>query len=215
MKKSDLTTLLTVATLFLSFGVLSATAQDYNRGGSKDNLSPERRAEMMKKADLNGDGQLDDSEREALKKQRRDKMSQNPRFIKLTDTDGDGVISDGEFEVAQKKAQKMRDYRRGGKGSRGDRAKDDPKVRRAYMLGQFDANGDKKLDETERTAMRAHIESQMRAKMESQLQKLNAADVNQDAKLSDQEWEAAKLHRKNLHRLWRWTVPPSSFAPTT
>ncbi len=189
MKKSDLTTLVTAATLFLSFGVLNATAGERNRDAAKDNLSPERRAEMMKKADLNGDGKLDDSEKAALKKQRRDKMAQNPRFLKLADTDRDGEISDAEFVVAQKKVKKMRDRRKGGKGDRGD---DKAKVRRAYMLGKFDANGDKKLDETERAAMRADIESKMRAKAEEHLQRLNAVDVNKDGKFSDEEWEAAK-----------------------
>jgi len=195
MKKSDLTTLLTAATLFLSFGVLNATAQNDNRDAAKHNLSPERRAEMMKKADLNGDGQLDDSERDAMKKHRRDKMSQHPRFLKLADTDRDGEISDEEFAFAQKKVQKMNDHRRGGKEARGDRGDDKAKMRRAYMLGKYDADGDRKLDQTERTAMRAGIESQMRTKSEEHLQKLNALDVNKDGKFSDLEWEAAKKER--------------------
>jgi len=192
MKKSDLTTLLTAATLFLSFGVLNATAQNNNQGGPKGNFSPERHEAMMKIADLNGDGQVDEAERAAMKAKQREKMSQKPRFLKRADTDGDGEISDAEFAVAQKKGQKMRDGRKSGKESRGDRAQADPKVRRAYMLGKFDANGDKKLDETERAAMRADIESKMRGKAEEHLQKLNAVDVNKDGKFSDEEWESAK-----------------------
>ncbi len=192
MKKSDLTTLVTAATLFLSFGLLTVNAGELDQDAAKDRFSPERRAEMMKKADLNGDGQLDDSERAALKKQRREKMAQNPRFLKLADTDGDGEISKAEFAVAQKKVRKMRDHRKGGKDSRRDHAKGNPEVRRAYMLGKYDADGNRKLDKTERMAMRADIEAKMRTKAEKRLQKLNAMDVNNDGKFSDEEWEAAK-----------------------
>jgi Ca2+-binding EF-hand superfamily protein len=191
MKKSDLTTLLTAATLFLSFVVLNATAQNDNQGGPKGNFSPERHAAMMKLADTNGDGQVDDAERAAMKAKRRDKMAQNPRFLKRADTDGDGEISDAEFTVAQKKARKMRAERRGDK-RRGDRAKADPKVVRAYMVGKYDTDGDKKLDRKERATMRAGVEKEMRAKAEEHLQRLNAVDVNQDGKYSDEEWEAAK-----------------------
>ena len=59
----------------------------YNAGmglRAHDDLAHRRRDQ------IDGDGQLDDAEREALKKQRRDKMAQNPRFLKLADTDGDG-----------------------------------------------------------------------------------------------------------------------------
>ncbi len=194
MKKSDLTTLVSAATLFLSLGVLNATAQPYNKGGAKDNPSPERHAAMMKLADTNGDGQVDEAERAALKKQRRDKMTQNPRFLKLADTDGDGEISDAEFAVAQKKAGKMRDHRKSRKGDRAERGQvgKDPKVRYAYLVGKYDTDGDRKLNEAERATMRADVEKQMRAKAEEHLQKLNAVDVNKDGKFSDEEWEAAK-----------------------
>ena len=97
MKKSDLTTLITAATLFLSFGVLNVTAQNNNQGGPKGNFSPERHAAMMKIADTNGDGQVDETERAAMKAQRREKMAQNPRFLKRADTDGDGKIDLDNF----------------------------------------------------------------------------------------------------------------------
>ena len=192
MKKSDLTTLITAATLFLSFGVLNVTAKNNNQGGPKGNFSPERHAAMMKIADTNGDGQVDETERAAMKAQRREKMAQNPRFLKRADTDGDGKISDAEFAAAQKKGKQMRDQRKSAKSARGDRAKADPKVVRAYMLGKYDANGDRKLDESERATMRSEIEAQMRAKAEEHLQKLSAVDVDKDGKFSDEEWEAAK-----------------------
>lgn len=192
MKKSDLTTLLTAATLFLSFGVLNATAQDYNQGGPKANASPERHAAMMKIADTNGDGQVDEAERAAMKEQRREKMAQNPRFLERADTNGDGQISEAEMMAAQKNMEKMRERRKSAKGDRNDRGGDKAQMRRAYLLGKYDADGDRKLNETERTAMRSAVEAEMRSRAEEHLQKLNAVDVNKDGKFSDEEWEAAK-----------------------
>jgi Ca2+-binding EF-hand superfamily protein len=190
MKNPDLTSLLTAATLFLFFGVIAGNAQE--AGGPPP---PEGYGKQLPmKADLNNDGTIDETERAAMEKKMRDRMSQNPRFIKRADTDKDGQISNAEWAVSKKKLQKMRKSRGGKMNDRrvGKQAKADPKVRRAYMLGKFDADGDKKLNEEERGAMRAEMESKMRARMEENLQKLTAVDTDKDGKISDEEWEAAK-----------------------
>lgn len=193
MKNPDLTSLLTAATLFLSLGVIAGTAQE-----AGEPPPPEGPGQHMRgKADLNNDGKIDETERAAMEQKMRDRMSQNPRFLKRADADEDGQISDAEWATAKKKLQKMRKMRRNRGDMMGDRrhgmqGKADPKVRRAYMLGKFDADGDKKLNKAERSAMRAEMESKMRARMEKQLQRLTAVDTDKDGRISDEEWAVAK-----------------------
>ncbi|MCB9834346.1 MAG: EF-hand domain-containing protein, partial [Planctomycetes bacterium] len=84
-----------------------------------------RREEMMKRFDKNGDGQLDEAEREAMRK---------------------------EFGGR----------RRGEGRPAGDDEEDGPapeerRGRRAEMMKRFDKNGDGKLDEAEREAMRKEL----------------------------------------------------------
>lgn len=204
MKKSDLTSLLTAATLFLSVGLLHATAEGNEKRSAKDRLSPEQREEMMKRADLNGDGQLDDSERAALAEKRREKMSQNPRFLKRADTDQDGQISDAEWEAAKAKFKKaVHSKKRHGDKKREEarqRPSGDKAQRRAYLLGKYDANGDLKLDESERATLRAAMEAKHRENMQKMLTRLNKVDADQDGMISDSEWDAAKASFKQEHR---------------
>ena len=205
MKNPDLTSLLTAATLFLSLGVIVGTAQGAD--GPPPFEGPGK--QMREKADLNKDGTIDETERAAIEQKMRARMSQNPRFLKRADTDKDGQISDEEWGVAKKKLHKMRQMRRHhgekmsdrrhGKDAHGRQAKDDRKFHRGYMLGKFDANGDKKLDETERAAMRSAGESKMRAKMEAHLQRLTAVDTDKDGQISDEEWAVAKETFKKAH----------------
>ena len=204
MKKSDLTSLLTAATLFLSVGLLNATAEGNEKRSAKDRPSPEQREEMMKRADLNGDGKLDDSERAALAEQRREKMSQNPRFLKRADTDKDGQISDAEWEAAKEKFQKAVHSKKRHSAKKREEARrherGDKPFRRAYLLGKYDANGDMKLDDSERATMRAAMESKHRENMQKMLTRLNQVDVDQDGMISDSEWDAAKASFKKEHR---------------
>jgi hypothetical protein len=73
----------------------------------------------------------------------------------------------------------------------------DPAFRRGYLLGKYDKNGDGRLDETERAAMRADMEARLRRHMEKELARLKAIDTDGDGKISDAEWAAAKARFKN------------------
>jgi hypothetical protein len=79
----------------------------------------EKRAEMIKKFDLNGDGKLDENEKAAMKAERVEM-----RFDKL-DANKDGVLSKQEF-AAQKQGRFGHHHRhhKGGEGRRlkGDKA---------------------------------------------------------------------------------------------
>lgn len=208
MKKFDLTTLLSAATLFLSLGVINAVAQNTDGPPPPDGPPKDRQEKMMKRADLNGDGVIDESERAAMEAKHRERMSHNPKFLKRADTDGDGKISDTEWAAAK---EKMKDARK-EHGKHGDKmrrhhkdddgkpqARADSQFRRGYVLGKYDTNGDHHLDKTERAAMRTDREARMRAGMQKHLTRLNQVDANHDGQISDAEWSAAKASFHQNH----------------
>lgn len=105
------------------------------------------RAEMMKQFDANGDGQLDQTEREAVRKH-------------MESTRGD---TGGRGQGAQ-----------GGRGGQG---------RGPNPMAEFDADGDGKLNDSERAAMREGLQSNEQA--------MKRFDTDGDGKLSDAEWGKA------------------------
>lgn len=119
-------------------------------------------ADVIKQYDKDGDGQLNDSEREAMRgamAARFGGQAGQPgqggpgrggfnfaEVLKEYDKDGDGQLSDTERE-AMRSAMAARFGGQGAPG--GGRAPSEE------MIKRFDANGDGQLDETERAAMRA------------------------------------------------------------
>ncbi|MFZ9681649.1 MAG: hypothetical protein ACO3DQ_00375, partial [Cephaloticoccus sp.] len=190
MKNSPVTSLLAAATLFLVPAALSAQPAP-----ADDDAPPPPRGPRWEKFDANGDGKLDATERAAAEAAVRERLTANPRFAERADTDHDGVISDTEWTAA--KAKEMREHRQerrgqGPQGGREGRPERDPDFRRGYLLGKYDANGDHKLDKSERATLKSDMEGRIRARMEKQLARLKAADTDGDGKFSDTEWAAAK-----------------------
>lgn len=97
-----------------------------------------RRKEWMDRFDTDGDGQISDAEREAMRAEmraRRDEFMLR-RMTSRFDADGDGVLSDAErveaeAELAVRRAE-----------------------REARMTERFDTDGDGKLSDSERRAIR-------------------------------------------------------------
>lgn len=170
MNQRQLTPLLLSATLFLAAHGARAAEESSASPAPAPSYGP-RHAEMLQKFDLNKDGQLDESERAAMRAQRR------------------------EMRHPGRPAWGAR--RGPDQGPRhGLRRMEDPAFRRGYVMGKFDANGDGKLDDTERAAVKAAAEKRMRAGMERQLQRLRSVDADNDGKISDAEWTAAKEKRQ-------------------
>jgi Ca2+-binding EF-hand superfamily protein len=141
------------------------------------------RAELLQKFDKNGDGKLDDSERAAMRaavKERQAKLEQKKaQLLKEFDKNGDGKLEPSERaaarsavkarrtpsaekpQSAQEIHQKIRDLQSQIKTEEvklhklNQESKQLRQERRAAVLKKFDKNGDGKLDETERAAMRA------------------------------------------------------------
>ena len=170
MNQRQLTPLLLSATLFLAAHGAQAADESSATPAPAPSNGP-RHAEMGQKFDLNKDGQIDESERPAMRAQGRE---------------------------ARQPGRPAWGARRGpDQGPRhGLRRMEDPAFRRGYVMGKFDANGDGKLDDTERAAVKAAAEQRMRAGMERQLQRLRAVDTDNDGKISDAEWSVAKEKRQ-------------------
>jgi hypothetical protein len=174
MKKPDLTPLLLSATLFLAFGA-AVSAQEApppapEAPAADAVIPPPPRAEMIKKFDKNGDGQLDDAEKAEARK----------AFVK-------------KHPGLAKHMKQAKEKRGPGAGP------EDKDFRRGWLLGKFDANNDGKLDETERAAARADGEKRLRAGAEKRLQHLKSLDTDGDGKFNDTEWAAAKAEFQKQH----------------
>lgn len=99
----------------------------------------QRRQQMLQQFDTDGDGQLNETERQAAKTAMKAKM------LEKFDANGDGVLSDDE------KPQRGRGRRHGRSGNREEM--------KAKLLEKFDTDGDGQLSETERQAAKAAREA--------------------------------------------------------
>ncbi len=103
--------------------------------------------EMIKKFDKDGDGKLNEEERQAARKAfvaRRGAAGGRPflgEILKRFDKDGDGKLSDEERAAARAEGQK----------------------RRAELMKKFDKDGDSKLSPEERKAMGEEIRKRREA----------------------------------------------------
>ena len=117
----------------------NATRRGWFRGGARGQgatgeqsdgrRGKAQRHERMAKFDTNGDGQLDDSERQLMREQM--KARHKERFAQF-DTNGDGQLDEAERQALREKM--------GGK--------------HRERFAQFDTNGDGRLDDGERQALK-------------------------------------------------------------
>ena len=77
-----------------------------------------RRAEMIKKYDKNGDGTLDETERNAMRDEQKKKR--DAERLKKYDKNGDGQLDDAEKEAMRDDLKKMRETRIGTKDKPGE-----------------------------------------------------------------------------------------------
>jgi Ca2+-binding EF-hand superfamily protein len=118
--------------------------------GGKQGQRPSRE-QLLEKFDTDGDGQLNEEERaamrEAAEKHRGGKDGERPsreEILEKFDADGDGQLSEEERAAA-------REAMGGRKGRRGH-------GNREEMMKKYDTDGDGELNEEERAAMREEFE---------------------------------------------------------
>lgn len=125
-------------------------------GAQQDKQRKEHRQEMLERFDKDGDGKLSEEEREAAKAFMRERaMERASEHFDELDTDGNGSLSREEFMAGVK--QRMEKRREEMKQKR-DR-KEDRRDHRQELKAQFDKDGDGKLDQSEREALREHLKT--------------------------------------------------------
>lgn len=122
------------------------------------------------------------------------RAQQREATLKKFDADGDGKLNPAERAAAREAMQKLRKGpgERPGFKPQAKGGPRDPAFQRGYLMGKFDANGDGKLDETERAAAKAAMEQRLRTGAERQLERLKSVDTDGDGKISDAEWAAGR-----------------------
>src|SRR5215212_7713822 len=93
-----------VIALTLCVASLVAFAAD---GEKKDKKADKPHAKVLEKYDKNGNGKLDDDEREAMRKERRSENA--AAALKKFDKNGDGKLDAGEREAAKADRRKPAD----------------------------------------------------------------------------------------------------------
>jgi len=133
---------------------------------------------MIEKYDTNKNGVLDPEEKAAFE---RDREVRRAEFMRKFDTDGDGQLNDAEKTAMREQMGAMGRHGRHGMGPEGRQrmlekydvnkngqldpeekevAKRDHEARRAEMMKRFDTDGDGKLSDAERDAMRQQMRSE-------------------------------------------------------
>lgn len=113
-----------------------------------------RHAEMVKRFDRNGDGQIDTAERQAARAEMRQRWSQHrnqagfgkmrgqkrTQVLQRFDHDHDGRLNDAEYAEARAAREQHRAQ---------------AQARRQQMLSRFDRDGDGRIDDIERNELRS------------------------------------------------------------
>ena len=181
----------------LSFGALVALSLAAPAARADDGDAAPRG--LRARIDTNGDGQIDDAEREAARAAFRAKMLE--RF----DTNHDGQIDDAE-RAAAREAREGQGGRRGHRGHRGRRGRAMRAIGHQLMLERFDADHSGRLDATECQAVKAEalarfdqdgdgrLERGERRAMGQQLRERmrQKLDTNGDGQIDQAERDAAR-----------------------
>jgi hypothetical protein len=152
----------------------------------KQQRREEKRAERIAQFDANGDGQLDEAEREQMREARQaEREARRAEKLAEHDTNGDGQLDDAERQV-------MKQQRVQG------------------MFDRLDANGDGKLDQSELPARDGANEGRRRRGPPPI--DFATADTNKDGVLSSEELGAAMPERGRRGRRGRGGPPEGETA---
>lgn len=217
MKRPGLTSHLASATLFLAVTSAGLSAPE-----KAPATPPDRVAEMIHRFDQDGDGRLDDAERERAReiliREYREKGPPAPaaepggaealraRLLEMFDRNNDGRLDEDERAEAQRFATE-RGFTPGGRG-------------REELLRRFDRNGNGRIDPEEQAEIRefarnrqaaersagdradrerAELENVLRSAVEANPAVLRRFDANRNGRLDDDEWTAVRRALDRAH----------------
>ena len=168
-------------------------------------------AELIEKFDVDGDGQLNQAEREAAHEQMKAQaQAKKAEFIAKFDSDGDGELNQTEREAAKAELGDAFKARR-GEGGRAGRPGDRGGMHAQHGFGgqrghhplppelvaEYDADGDGKLNEAERTVAREQMQAKAQAKRAEIVARF---DADGDGELNQTERRAAAEAMRGEHR---------------
>ncbi len=156
---------------------MSALRGQRGQGGQSGQRQRPNREEIIAKYDADGDGVLSDAEKETMRSEmgqrgergergQRGQRGQNSTaaMVAKYDADGNGELSAAELQQLLSEQENQSDMnqergRRGGQGQGEENQAQGRKQRmsREEMIAKYDADGDGKLSDTERAAMRADM----------------------------------------------------------
>ncbi len=174
-----------------------------NDRGDRGNNDPrarfeELRAEMLKKHDKDGDGELTGDERDAARREIGQIMRQ--RYIDQYDKNGDGEVDREEREAAreaQRERWRQSMLERYDKNKDGEIDEDERRAAReaqvqAFLLRRFDEDKDGKLNETEQAAADKAREEYRQRSEERRKEFMERFDKNKNGEIDEEEREAIR-----------------------
>lgn len=151
--------------------------QGVQRDGGQFRSPEDMRADMLARFDKDGDGELNEEERQAAREAfRAEREARRQQFLlERYDADGDGVLSEAETKKMEEDRQRMDEERQAREAEMRQRA-----------LAAYDKDGDGRLSEEERRA----ANQQRREWFQQQQQQAMARfDANGDGELGQAERE--------------------------
>ena len=155
------------------------------------------RAEITKKYDKNGDGQLRGAEYKAASPEYRKRYAEirdelDAKLDESFDSDGDGKLSPSESYVKRMAEKKYEEARRAAEEA--ERRKRAEEYRRRQELREYDADKNGKLDEKELAKMKADREEAKALMDEAEKSLLEQFDADKDGQFNKQEMAKVKAH---------------------
>lgn len=149
--------------------------QGFQRDGGEFQSPEDMRAQMLARFDKDGDGELNEEERQAAREAfRADREARRQQFLlDRYDADGDGVLSEAETQKMEEDRERMEQEREAREAEMRQRS-----------LAAYDTDGDGQLSEEER---RAANQQRREWFQQQQQQAMTRFDANGDGDLSQDE----------------------------
>lgn len=153
----------------------------FQRDGGQFRSPEDMRAEWMARFDKDGDGELNEEERQAAREAMREEREQRRQQFLLDryDKDGDGVLSDAETKQMEEDRDRMEAERQAREAEMRQRA-----------LDAYDADGDGKLSDAERQAANQQRREWFQQQQQAAMTRFDAngdGDLSQDERMAMRE----------------------------
>jgi Ca2+-binding EF-hand superfamily protein len=218
---------------------IPAVAQDAPTPAAQERGPQPNRVELIRQFDKNGDGILDETERQAAREAALQGRPQRPaaqnaersaaaqEFFRRLDKNGDGKIDEAERAAARAELAKRTQLTTGSNLTAATAGR--PAIDQQAVLKEFDKDGDGQLSDSEREAAMQAMRNRLRSTDQrtppnaSREDVLKRFDTNGDGQIDEAERAAAReaVQRRNANGRYHpevpapATEPPASKPPVT